>query len=947
MNDKNFITVKGARENNLKALDVVIPKNQLVVLTGVSGSGKSSLAFNTIYEEGRRRYVESLNSYARQFLGGTKKPLVDSIDGLSPAISIEQKTTHNNPRSTVGTVTEIYDYLRLLYARIGKPFCPRHKIEITAKKTKDILDDIFKNPENSKIMILAPVVNGEKGTHQKLFERLKKEGFLRVKVNGEIFNLEEDEIVLAKNSKHYIEIVVDRIVLNSDNRNRVSEAVEIALGYSKGLVNIQNMDNGKILNFSQIYSCPKGDFDMPKIETKLFSFNSPYGMCESCHGIGLTLKANFNLIVPDKTMSINEGALKIFGQSVNTKSLEWQEFDNLLSYYNIDKNISIEDLPAKDIEILKNGSKEEISYTVKTEGGTKYNRFKVIEGVLNRVERKYLETSSDELRQWYGKFMSEHKCAECNGARLNPSALAVKMGKYNIFEIGSLAIEQTLNELKNIELSKMDQEIAEVILNEIYQRLSFLINVGLDYLSLNRKAETLSGGESQRIRLATQIGSNLTGVLYVLDEPSIGLHQKDNQKLISSLKKMVELGNTLLVVEHDEETIWEADHIIDIGPKAGDQGGQLIAQGSVEDIIKNKESLTGQYLSGERKILVPDKSRGGSGQNIIIKGAAENNLKDIDVNFPLGKLIAVTGVSGSGKSTLVNEILVKGVQRKLSDSSIVPGEHKEISGLYNIDKLVQVTQSPIGRTPRSNPATYTSVFDDIRDVFAATEEARTRGYQKGRFSFNVNGGRCDKCQGDGSIKIEMHFLPDVYVTCDHCNGTRYKYETLEIKYRGKSIADVLNMRVHEAYDFFSQRAKIATKLATLIDVGLGYIKLGQSATTLSGGEAQRIKLATFLQKKPTGKTIYVLDEPTTGLHTYDVHNLLGVLNRIVDNKDTVVVIEHNLDVIKTADYIIDLGPGGGANGGKIIATGTPKQVAENPNSFTGQFLKEILKNANK
>ncbi|UVD81695.1 excinuclease ABC subunit UvrA [Mycoplasma iguanae] len=941
MNDnKDFITVKGAKENNLKNIDVKIPKNKLVVLTGVSGSGKSSLAFNTIYEEGRRRYVDSLSSYARQFLGGTKKPLVESIEGLSPAISIEQKTTHNNPRSTVGTVTEIYDYLRLFYSRVGKAFCPKHKTEITAQKTKDILNSIFQLPENSKLLIVSPIVIGEKGTHQNVLEKLKREGFLRVKIGEDIFNL-DDEINLEKNKKHNISIVVDRIVLTKENKNRIFEAVEVALNYSKGLVDV-DVVGGKTLKFSQANACEKGDFDMPKIETKMFSFNSPYGMCEVCKGIGLSLRGSFDLMVPDKNLSINEGALKIFGDSVNGKSIEWQEFDFMLNYYEIDKNKSIEEMTKRELDIIKYGSHEELTFTLESQNGNKYTRTRVIEGIINKIERKYLETSSEDVRNWYTRFMSTFPCDECNGARLNQYALAVKIGKYNIFEICNLPIDQTLDYIEKIELNKMELEIASVILNEIKQRLSFLVNVGLDYISLNRKAETLSGGEAQRIRLATQIGSNLTGVLYVLDEPSIGLHQKDNQKLIQSLKHMVEIGNTLLVVEHDEETIWEAEHIIDIGPKAGDEGGQLIAQGTVEDIMKNPQSLTGKYLSREIKIEIPKSRRSGNGQNIIIKGAEENNLKNVDVNFPLGKFIAVTGVSGSGKSTLVNEILTKGISKKLSDASIIPGKHREISGLYNIDKLIQISQSPIGRTPRSNPATYTTVFDDIRDVFANTEEARARGYLKGRFSFNVNGGRCDKCQGDGLIKIEMHFLPDVYVVCDHCEGTRYKKETLDIKYRGKSIADILDMRVSEAYDFFSQRAKIKDKLKTIIDVGLGYIKLGQSATTLSGGEAQRIKLATYLQKKPTGKTMYVLDEPTTGLHAYDVHNLLNVLKRIVDNKDTIVVIEHNLDVIKCADYIIDLGQGGGVNGGNIIATGTPEQVAQNPNSFTGQFLKGIL-----
>ncbi|MGZ9432418.1 excinuclease ABC subunit UvrA [Mycoplasma sp. 613B] len=942
-NTQDFITIVGAKENNLKNINLKIPKNKLVVFTGVSGSGKSSLAFNTIYEEGRRRYVDSLSSYARQFLGGTKKPDVVSIDGLSPAISIEQKTTHNNPRSTVGTITEIYDYLRLLYARIGKPFCPKHKIEITSQKTKDIVDSIFTFPENSKIYILSPVVSNEKGSHEKLIEKLKREGFLRLKIDGKIFLIEEDEIKLEKNKKHNIEIVVDRLSIEEKNRGKITESIDVAADYSQGIVNVEIL-NQKTITFSKQQACPYGDFNMPHIDTKDFSFNSPSGMCDKCKGIGVILRADFDLIVPNKFFSIQEGAIKLFPFPINGKSIEWKEFEILLNYYDIDINKPINELSEEQIDILKYGSEHEISYTIKSESGNKYNRIRRIEGLLERIERKYLETSSEDIRNWYKKFMSEFNCDECGGARLNRYSLAVKINDLNIFELCNLSIEDTLKEVQNLRINAFEKEVAELLVNEIKDRLSFLVNVGLEYLSLNRKSETLSGGESQRIRLATQIGSNLTGVLYVLDEPSIGLHQKDNRKLINSLKKMVEIGNTLIVVEHDEETILEADHIIEIGPLAGRSGGELVAQGTVEDIMNNPISETGKFLSGKNFIAIPNKRRAGNGQFISIKGAKENNLKNIDVNFPLGKFIAVTGVSGSGKSTLVNEILVKALENMTSEEKVRVGKHQSVNGHYNIDKLIKISQSPIGRTPRSNPATYTSVFDDIRDVFANLEESRSRGYLKGKFSFNASDGRCEKCQGDGMLKIEMHFLPDVYINCDHCDGTRYKNEILEIKYKNKNISDVLNMTVLDAYEFFENRPKIASKLKTLIDVGLDYITLGQSATTLSGGEAQRVKLAKFLQKKPTGKTFYVLDEPSTGLHPLDVSKLIKVLNRLADSGETVLVIEHNLDIIKVADYVIDLGPGGGVNGGKIVATGTPEAVAQNENSFTGQYLKGVLKN---
>lgn len=940
----NFISIKGAKENNLQNIDVVIPKNKLVVFTGLSGSGKSSLAFNTIYEEGRRRYVDSLSSYARQFLGGTKKPDIHSIEGLSPAISIEQKTTHNNPRSTVGTVTEIHDYLRLLYTRIGHPYCPNHKIRITSQKLKDIIETIYSYEKDSKLLILAPIISGSKGTHQNLIEKLKKDGFLRLKIDKEIYSLDE-EISLEKNKKHDIEIVVDRLILNEESRSRITDAIEIALEYAKGLVNVEIIDK-EVKAFSQHFSCPYGDFDMPKIETKLFSFNSPYGMCESCKGIGVSLKANPDLLIPDDSKSIWQGGIITFENTVGTKNLDWQEFKALLEYYEIDVKKPLKDMTKKELDIIYYGSKEEINYTIISTSGNRYTRFNKIEGILNKLERRFLDTTSEQIRTWYLKFMSEIKCSKCNGNRLNDFALAVKIEDLNIAQFSKLSIEENLNKVLSLEISSFEKEVSTLIVNEIVNRLTFLSDVGLDYLTLNRTAETLSGGEAQRIRLATQIGSNLTGVLYVLDEPSIGLHQKDNEKLIKTLKHMVDIGNTLIVVEHDEETILAADHILDIGPKAGDQGGKIVAQGTVQDIENSEESITGKYLSGKLKIDIPKSRRSGSGEILKIIGAKENNLKNVDAKFPIGKFTAVTGVSGSGKSTLVNEVLIKGIESK-QGSQIKPGLHKEIKGIHNIDKIIQISQSPIGRTPRSNPATYSTVFNDIRDLFANTEESRARGFLKGRFSFNVSGGRCDKCSGDGYLKIEMHFLPDVYVVCDHCEGKRYNQETLEVKYKQKNISDVLDMRVSEAYEFFGNRAKIRDKLQTLMDVGLGYIQLGQPATTLSGGEAQRVKLATHLLKKSTGKTLYVLDEPTTGLHSYDVAHLLEVLKRIVNKGDTVVVIEHNLDVIKNVDYIIDLGPGGGVNGGKIIATGTPEQVAEIEGSYTGQYLKRILNNATK
>lgn len=935
------IIIKGAKENNLKNVDVTLPKNKFIVFTGLSGSGKSSLAFNTIYEEGRRRYVDSLSSYARQFLGGTKKPDVESIEGLSPAISIEQKTTHNNPRSIVGTVTEIYDYLRLLYARIGKPFCPTHKIEITAQKLKDIIGSVFKYPEGEKIYILSPVVTNEKGSHQVLLAKLKRDGFLRVKINGEIFELDKD-INLDKNKKWTIELVIDRLVLSPDQLSRVSEAIENALEYSNGLVTIEALSKEK-RTFSIQHSCEYGDFDMPKIEPKLFSFNAPAGMCPNCKGLGYLQKASFDLIAPDKNLSINEGGIKYYKNLVGTQNLEWQEFANLMDFYNIDLDTPLRDLSDEELNIIKYGSYEEIPMVRISTSGNRYEGTRFVEGILPKIERKYMETVSEEYRTYYKKYLTDTLCPECKGQRLNKYALAVKLDKLNIFELSNKSIDELLQFIENLKLTEYEQEVCSLILNELKHRLEFLINVGLNYLTLNRKAETLSGGEAQRIRLTTQIGSALTGVLYVMDEPSIGLHQKDNQRLINSLRKIVDIGNTLIVVEHDEETIREADYIVDIGPDAGEKGGKIVAYGSLEDICSAPESITGKYLSGVWQIDVPKTRRSGNGKVLTLKNATANNLKNITVGFPLGKLIVVTGVSGSGKSSLVNEELSNALNKYLNSAAYDIRDDKKLTGQINVDALISVNQSPIGRTPRSNPATYTSLFDDIREIFAMVEESKEKGFTKSRFSFNVPGGRCDKCYGDGVLRIEMHFLPDVYVVCDHCDGKRYNLETLEIKYHGKNINDVLEMTVAEAYAFFINRPKLRTKLQLLMDVGLDYIKLGQSSTTLSGGEAQRVKLATYLQKKPTGKSLYILDEPTTGLHTHDVKKLLSVLNRIVDNGDTVLVIEHNLDVIKNADFIIDLGPNGGKNGGQIVATGTPEQVAKNEISYTAEYLRKILK----
>lgn len=938
MNNQEII-IKGAKENNLKNVSLSIPKNKLIVFTGLSGSGKSSLAFNTIYEEGRRRYIDSLSNYARNFLGGTSKPNVDSIDGLSPAIAIEQKTTHNNPRSTVATTTEIYDFLRLLYARIGKPYCPNHKIEIRGKTNKDILDAIFSYPKNSKMIVLSPVVQGEKGTHSILLEKLRKQGFVRVDIDNQTYQLDQD-IELDKNKHHNIDIIVDRIVINQENYSRISESIKVALEYGNDILKIRVIGQEDKI-FSKLHSCIHGDFEMPIIEPKLFSFNSPYGMCQKCRGLGLQLRANWDLIVPDKSLTIQEGAIDYYKARDKT-NIEWQEFQVLLAKHQIKLNTPINRLTNSEIDIIKYGDDEEITFEVTSASKNVFKRTKKIEGLLNKVERLFVDTSSTMVRKWLNKYMTEIPCDVCHGKRLNKHALSIYIENHNINDLVEKSIENLLNFVENIELTENEKEISSLVISEIKNRLFFLNNVGLGYLTLNRKSETLSGGESQRIRLATQIGTNLTGVLYVLDEPSIGLHQKDNQRLLDSLKKMVEIGNTLIVVEHDEETILEAEHIVDIGPYAGEKGGEIIAQGTIQDIINQPNSITGQFLSKKEIIPTPKNRRSGNGKVITIKGAKENNLNNINVKFPLGKLIGVCGVSGSGKSTLVNQILVNGVKQYLKLNHEPVGKHNSIDNVGFIDKLIDIDQSAIGRTPRSNSATYTSVFDDIRDIYANTEEAKIRGYTKSQFSFNVDGGRCEKCRGEGVIKIEMHFLPDVYIECDHCEGKRYDRDTLEITYHGKNINDVLTMTVDNAYQLFINQANIKQKLKTLIDVGLGYIRLGQSSTTLSGGEAQRVKLATNLLKPATGRTLYVLDEPTTGLHSYDVRNLINVLNRIVDNGDTVIVIEHNLDVIKNCDYLIDLGPGGGIHGGKIIASGTPEQVSQVEQSYTGEYLQKYL-----
>ena len=933
------IIIKGARENNLKNIDLELPKNKFIVMTGVSGSGKSSLAFDTIYAEGERRYIESLSAYARQFLGGTEKPDVDSIEGLSPAIAIDQKTTNKNPRSTVGTVTEIYDYLRLLYARVGVPYCPTHNKPIASQSIEEMTNQILALEENSKIRVLSPVVYGEKGTQADLFDKLRKDGYIRVVVDDEDYDLSQ-EILLDKNKKHNIFVVVDRLIIKEGIRSRLYESIENASKLSKGKVCIDYIGHDMIV-MSEAYACPECDFSLPELEPRMFSFNAPYGACSECKGLGIKQKIDPDLIVSDYNLSVNEGA--IIPLNSEDSNIFFTQLEACAKYYNIDLNKKLKDLKKSELDIIFYGSKEEIEvkYIAKN-GNIRYAKEKY-EGIITNLERRYVETKSDWIRNWIEQFMTELECPKCHGARLDDSVLSVKINKKNIYELTCLSIGELKYFLENLKLTKEKEEIAKLLIKEILSRLSFLVNVGLDYLTLSRSAYTLSGGEAQRIRLATQIGSRLTGVLYVLDEPSIGLHQRDNQRLINSMLEMRDLGNTLIVVEHDTDTMLACDYLVDIGPGAGIHGGEIVAQGTPKEVMENENSITGAYLKGTRKIEIPKTRRKGNGLFLEIKGANENNLKNINVKFPLGKFICVTGVSGSGKSSLINEILYKAVYSNIYKSKIKPGKFKSIKGLENIDKVIDISQAPIGRTPRSNPATYTGVFDDIRDVFTETKEAKIRGYDKGRFSFNVKGGRCEACWGDGIKKIEMHFLPDVYVPCEVCGGTRYNHETLEIKYKGKSIYDVLEMRVEEALEFFENIPKVKNKLQMLMDVGLSYVKLGQSAPTLSGGEAGRVKLAKELQKKATGKSLFILDEPTTGLHSEDIKKLLVILNRIVDNGDTVVVIEHNLDVIKVADHIIDLGPEGGNAGGNIVAQGTPEEVAQVNESYTGQFLSKILK----
>ncbi|QWU07207.1 excinuclease ABC subunit UvrA [Heyndrickxia coagulans] len=933
------IEVKGARVHNLKNIDVTLPRDQLVVLTGLSGSGKSSLAFDTIYAEGQRRYVESLSAYARQFLGQMDKPDVDAIEGLSPAISIDQKTTSRNPRSTVGTVTEIYDYLRLLYARVGHPICPNHGIEIASQTVEQMVDRIMAYPERTRLQVLAPVVSGKKGRHVKLLDDIKKQGFVRVRIDGEMLDLGE-EIELDKNKKHSIDIVVDRIVVKDGIEPRLADSLETALKLADGRVVIDVIGEEELL-FSEHLACPICGFSIDKLEPRMFSFNSPFGACPECDGLGAKLEVDPSLVIPDASLTLNEGAIAPW------EPISSQYYPQLLKavceHFGIDMDTPVKDLPKHQMEIILYGSgNERIYFHYENDFGQVRDNMIQFEGVLNNIERRYRETSSDFTREQMEKYMAQQPCPKCKGYRLKPESLAVKVGGKHISEVTDYSIAEARTFFAHLELTEKEQAIARLILREIESRLGFLVNVGLDYLTLSRSAGTLSGGEAQRIRLATQIGSRLTGVLYILDEPSIGLHQRDNDRLIATLRQMADIGNTLIVVEHDEDTMLAADYLIDIGPGAGVHGGKVVAAGTPREVMKNPDSLTGQYLSGKKFIPLPLERRKGDGRFIEIRGAKENNLKNINVKFPLGMFIAVTGVSGSGKSTLVNEILHKALAQKLQRAKAKPGAYKEIRGIEHLEKVIDIDQSPIGRTPRSNPATYTGVFDDIRDVFASTNEAKIRGYKKGRFSFNVKGGRCEACHGDGIIKIEMHFLPDVYVPCEVCHGKRYNRETLEVQYKGKNIADVLDMTVEDAITFFENIPKIRRKLQTIADVGLGYVKLGQPATTLSGGEAQRVKLASELHRRSTGRSFYILDEPTTGLHVHDIAKLLDVLQRLVENGDTVLVIEHNLDVIKTADYIIDLGPEGGDGGGTVVTTGTPEKVAEHPTSYTGKYLKPVL-----
>lgn len=933
------IVVKGARAHNLKNIDIELPKNKLIVMTGLSGSGKSSLAFDTIYAEGQRRYVESLSAYARQFLGQMDKPDVDTIEGLSPAISIDQKTTSKNPRSTVATVTEIYDYIRLLYARVGKPYCPNHHIEIESQTVQQMVDRIMELETRTKIQLLAPVISHRKGSHEKLIEDIGKKGYVRLRIDGEIVDVNEVP-ELDKNKNHTIEVVVDRLVVKEGIETRLADSIETALELSEGQLTVDVID-GEDLKFSESHACPICGFSIGELEPRMFSFNSPFGACPTCDGLGQKLTVDVDLVVPDKDKTLNEGAIEPW---IPTSSDFYPTLlKRVCEVYKINMDKPFKKLTERQRDILLYGSGDkEIEFTfTQRQGGTR-KRTMVFEGVVPNISRRFHESPSEYTREMMSKYMTELPCETCHGQRLSREALSVYVGGLNIGEVVEYSISQALNYYKNINLSEQDQAIANQILKEIISRLTFLNNVGLEYLTLNRASGTLSGGEAQRIRLATQIGSRLTGVLYVLDEPSIGLHQRDNDRLINTLKEMRDLGNTLIVVEHDDDTMRAADYLVDIGPGAGEHGGQILSSGTPQKVMKDKKSLTGQYLSGKKRIEVPEYRRPASDRKISIRGARSNNLKGVDVDIPLSIMTVVTGVSGSGKSSLVNEVLYKSLAQKINKSKVKPGLYDKIEGIDQLDKIIDIDQSPIGRTPRSNPATYTGVFDDIRDVFAQTNEAKIRGYQKGRFSFNVKGGRCEACKGDGIIKIEMHFLPDVYVPCEVCDGKRYNRETLEVTYKGKNIADILEMTVEEATQFFENIPKIKRKLQTLVDVGLGYVTLGQQATTLSGGEAQRVKLASELHKRSTGKSIYILDEPTTGLHVDDISRLLKVLNRLVENGDTVVIIEHNLDVIKTADYIIDLGPEGGSGGGTIVATGTPEDIAQTKSSYTGKYLKEVL-----